>query len=215
MGNLRLRYQTLEFDLIDLHICSLRDSNQYSDPDRKAEAVGISSAMWPLFGVLWPSGVVLAEYIFKSNFKDKQILEVGCGLGVSSLLLNKLNANITASDYHPEAQTFIERNNGLNHHDPIKFERVDWEKDHTHLGQFDLIIGSDLLYEDHQVQALSQFLMKHSKPKSEIVLVDPGRGRKTRLRKQIEKAGFICDISKVSQSQLEDFNGHILHFRRN
>ncbi|RLV58652.1 methyltransferase domain-containing protein [Parashewanella curva] len=214
MGNVRLRYQTLEFAVTDLHICSLRDSNQYSDPDGIAEAAGISPALWPLFGVLWPSGIILAEYVQDFDFENKRILEVGCGIGVSSLLLNKLNANITASDYHPAAQTFIERNNKLNHHTPIKFERINWENDHEGLGQFDLIIGSDLLYEDHQVKTLSQFLLKHTKPQGEMILVDPGRGRKSRLCKQIEQAGFECAIEQPKQSQLSDFKGHIMYFNR-
>ena len=39
--------------------------------------------------------------------KIKRILEVGCGIGLSSLILNRLNADITATDYHPEAEKFL------------------------------------------------------------------------------------------------------------
>ena len=44
----------------DLIIRSLLDLQQFSDPDGDAERIGISSAMWPLFGMLWPSGAHLA-----------------------------------------------------------------------------------------------------------------------------------------------------------
>ena len=41
----------------DLHIQSLLDRQQYADPLGEAEALGISSAAWPLFGLLWPSSL--------------------------------------------------------------------------------------------------------------------------------------------------------------
>ena len=45
----------------DLLIRSLLDRQQFNDPGGEAEALGISSAAWPLFGLLWPSGLRLAE----------------------------------------------------------------------------------------------------------------------------------------------------------
>ena len=44
----------------DLLICSLLDRQQFSDPQGDAERLGISSSLWPLFGLLWPSGSHLA-----------------------------------------------------------------------------------------------------------------------------------------------------------
>ncbi|MCD8541365.1 MAG: hypothetical protein LRY22_01600 [Aliarcobacter cryaerophilus] len=49
--------------------------------------------------------------------KNKRILEVGCGIGLSSLILNRLNADITATDYHPEAEKFLDINTELNKDD--------------------------------------------------------------------------------------------------
>lgn len=45
----------------DLIIQSLLDKQQFADPLGAAEALGISSAAWPLFGLLWPSGAQLAQ----------------------------------------------------------------------------------------------------------------------------------------------------------
>ena len=44
----------------DLVIRSLLDRQQFADHDGAAERLGISSAAWPLFGLLWPSGALLA-----------------------------------------------------------------------------------------------------------------------------------------------------------
>ena len=57
---MRVRYQTLEFKNVDIHIKTLRDNQEFNDPLGEAEALGISSAQWSLFGVLWDSGKVLA-----------------------------------------------------------------------------------------------------------------------------------------------------------
>ena len=54
MTNLRLRYQTVEFGNLDIHLCTLRDKQEFHDPAGVAEGLGISSATWPIFGVLWP-----------------------------------------------------------------------------------------------------------------------------------------------------------------
>ena len=61
MATLRVRYQTIEFGTTDIHIRSLRDNQEFSDDKGEAEALGISSASWPLFGIVWPSGEVLAQ----------------------------------------------------------------------------------------------------------------------------------------------------------
>lgn len=61
MTTLRLRYQTMEFGGMDIHLRTLRDNQEFSDDDGIAEALGISSATWPLFGIVWPSGQILAH----------------------------------------------------------------------------------------------------------------------------------------------------------
>ncbi len=45
----RISYQTVEFGELDIHLCTLRDKQQFSDPDDTAKNLGISSALWPTF----------------------------------------------------------------------------------------------------------------------------------------------------------------------
>src|SRR5690554_3097364 len=145
---LRLRYQTIEFGNVDIHVCTLRDNQQYDDPNDVALKLGISSATWPLFGIIWPSSLVLAHQMAMQSTAGKRILEIGCGMALSSLLLNQRNEDITATDYHPEVGFFLERNTQLNQGKAIGYQRLDWADEASSLGQFDMIIGSDVLYED-------------------------------------------------------------------
>ena len=216
MTNLRLCYQTIEFGKIDIHLCTLRNKQEFHDPDGIASELGISSAAWPIFGVVWPSSMVLAHHICDYNFGIKRVLEIGCGTALSSLLLNKRHVDITATDHHPAVEAFLTRNSELNGDTRIPFERTGWGDNNDSLGRFDLIIGSDLLYEDEHVGLVSNFIKDHSNPECEVIIVDPGRGRKNKLAKQLLKLGYTSTFSKPENTDYldSDFKGYILKFVR-
>ncbi|RKF19902.1 methyltransferase domain-containing protein [Alginatibacterium sediminis] len=216
MTDLRLRYQTIEFGNVDIHLCSLRNKNEFSDPDGIAEKLGICDAAWPIFGVVWPSSMVLAHYIVDYATDSKRILEIGCGMALSSLVLNKQDADITATDYHPEVQKFLQRNTLLNGDANITFERVDWNNSADTLGKFDLIIGSDLLYEDEHIDLLANFIESHANPECEVIIVDPGRGRKNKLSNKMAAFGFSFTQKKPIHTKYleQEFKGFILKYQR-
>ncbi len=216
MTNLRLSYQTVEFGDIDIHLCTLRNKQEFHDPAGIAEKLGICSASWPIFGVIWPSSLVLAHFISDYNTQSKRILEVGCGMALSSLLLNKQHADITATDYHPEANKFLKRNALLNQDSAIAFEQVNWADTADKLGLFDLIIGSDLLYEDNHIELLANFIEAHANPTCEVIIVDPGRGRKNKLSSRMKAFGFSSSQQIPAHTKYLDheFKGYILKFER-
>lgn len=216
MSDLRLSYQTIEFGKTDIHLCTLRNKQEFYDPYGEAEKLGICSASWSLFGVVWPSSMVLAHFINGYDTKSKRVLEVGCGIGLSSLLLNKQKVDITATDYHPEVHNFLNRNTLLNGDKEIEFVRTGWADKKNSLGTFDLIIGSDLLYEDAHIEQLSGFIQAHSEMACEVIIVDPGRGRKNKLIKQMIAFGFSCQSIKPEHTEFlaREFKGLILKFTR-
>ena len=212
----RLSYQTVEFGKIDIHLCTLRNRQEFHDPVGVAGSLGISSAQWPIFGVVWPSSKVLAHYISDYNTGSKRILEIGCGMALSSLLLNKQHADITATDYHPEAGIFLARNALLNEDEPISYKQVAWGDTEDDLGLFDLIIGSDLLYEEQHIALLANFIEDHSNQACEVVIVDPGRGRKNKLSARMIEFGYSSTEEKPSHTDYlsEEFKGRILKYFR-
>ena len=216
MSSLRIRYQTLEFDDVDIHVRTLRDKQQYDDVDGVAEELGISSASWPLFGVVWASSEVLAHLMFEHNIADKRILEVGCGIGLSSLVLNHRRADITATDHHPEVEQFLLQNTELNKGEAIPYVRTGWADEDSGLGEFDLVIGSDLLYEGDHVSLLSAFIDQHAKPSCEVILVDPGRGYHARFSKEMVGLGYTHSQSKPANADYleQPFRGQILRYCR-
>lgn len=94
-----------------LSIRSLLDHQQFHDPHGTAMRLGISDAIWPLFGMLWPSGLQLAEIMVQQpTLAGRRILELGCGLGLASMVCHRQGADITASDCHPLAGQFLAEN---------------------------------------------------------------------------------------------------------
>jgi predicted nicotinamide N-methyase len=207
MTKLRLSYQTVEFGKVDIHLCTLRNRQEFHDPEGVAENLGISSAQWPIFGVVWPSSKVLAHYISDYDTGSKRILEIGCGMALSSLLLNKRHADITATDYHPESRVFLARNAILNEDQPIPFKQVDWADTEDDLG---------LLYEEQHIALLANFIETHSNQTCEVVIVDPGRGRKNKLSARMIEFGYSSSEEKPIHTDYlnEEFKGHILKFCR-
>ena len=216
MSSFRVRYQTLEFDQVDIHLRTLRDRQQFSDETGEAEDLGISSATWPLFGVVWDSGEVLAHCMFEHDIDGLRILEVGCGIGLTSLVLSHRLADITATDQHPESERFLQKNVTLNGLAPIPFVRTGWEDDDCGLGEFDLIIGSDLLYERPNVELLAAFIDRHAKPQCQVIIVDPGRGQQARFSRTMKDLGYAHTRNKPSTTDYlsKPFRGEILAYAR-
>lgn len=215
MTLIRTRYQTIEFGDVDIHVRTLRDNQQFSDADGAAEKLGISSASWPIFGIVWPSGVVLANHMLTYDIAGKRVLEVGCGIGLASLVLNRRLADITATDYHPEVEGFLLINAQLNGGAAIAFVRTGWGDPDSGMGLFDVIIGSDLLYEAEHVELLAAFIHRHAKADCDVLLVDPGRGNHARFSKRMVAAGFSHSQHKpVAEFLDQPFGGQILNYRR-
>ena len=117
----------------NMFIRSLLDKQQFYDPENAALELGISSAFWSLFGLLWPSGARLAERVAHRPVNaDERILEIGCGLALSSLVGHRRGANITASDCHPLAGEFLRENLRLNNLSSMNYLHGHWG---THTAQ--------------------------------------------------------------------------------
>lgn len=216
MSLVRYRYQTLEFRDRDIHVRTLRDLQQYHDEGGEAEKLGISSALWPMFGVVWVSSEVLATLMQDEPIEGRRILEVGCGIGLASLMLKCRGADVTATDYHPAAGYFLKENERLNGLDSIPFVRASWYEEETGLGTFGLIVGSDLLYERQHVDALARFIDRHAEPHCEVVIVDPARGNASRFTRVMASLGYGHLPSPPLDMDCPSgpFRGYVLRYTR-
>ncbi|NMG75866.1 methyltransferase domain-containing protein [Aromatoleum diolicum] len=199
-----------------LEIRSLLDLLQYADPLGEAEAAGISPACWPLFGQVWPSAQKLADLMQVWELGSRRVLEIGCGLGLASIVIHRRCGDVTASDCHPLAEAFLKANFRLNQLSDLKYLTGNWERENPALGEFDLIIGSDVLYERAHPDQLSAFLHLHATPVAEVLIVDPNRGNRSAFSRCMADLGFAL-TETVIDTPLQDgspYRGRLLHYQR-
>jgi predicted nicotinamide N-methyase len=137
----------------------------------------------PYWAELWPSGLALARALRDGMYMGRHVhahahrcvglegasvVELGCGLGVPSLVAASCRADVTALDWAPEAINLLQRNavhNGLE----LTALCADWR---TFDGAFDLVLGADLLYEQRNADALLELLPRLG---PDVLLAEPGR----------------------------------------
>lgn len=211
----------------DLNIRSLLDRQQFADPTGEAAALGISSAMWPLFGLLWPSGRQLAAQMAQREVvAGERILEIGCGLALASLVSHRRGADVTASDCHPLTEAFLGENLRLNDLPPMAYRHGPWDGAATPsghvvrsgvLGRFDLIIGSDVLYERDDIGLLPSFIARHAHDTACVIIIDPDRGNRSAFNRRMDSMGFELHESRLDQGAAAAggrYKGRLLRYNR-
>lgn len=201
----------------DLEIRSLLDRQQYDDPLGEAAAAGISPASWPLFGMLWPSARALADLMQGYPIEHRRILEVGCGLALASMVVQRRLGDITASDCHPLTETFLKANLLLNHLPHLNYRTGNWQNKAADLGRFDLIIGSDVLYERDQPEQLACFIQNHAAPHAEVLIIDPNRSNRQAFHRDMARSGFMLNESRIDTEKTllrDGYRGRLLHYLR-
>jgi predicted nicotinamide N-methyase len=127
----------------------------------------------PYWSELWPSSLALARWVGSRALRGARVLELGCGLGLPSVAAALAGGRVTATDWSPDAIDFTQRNavaNGAR----LRATVADWaDAEHfVRLGPWDLVIGSDLLYEPRNV---AQLLVILESVADRAVIADPGR----------------------------------------
>jgi predicted nicotinamide N-methyase len=101
-------------------------------------------------------------------------VELGAGLGVPSLVAAARGAEVTALDWAAPAVELLRENarrNGIE----LEARHGDWR---AFSGRFDLVLGSDLLYEERNAGALLTLLPSLA---PEVLLAEPGRPHAARF----------------------------------
>ncbi len=194
----------------------LSDKQQFSDPDGHGARLGISSAQWSLFGQLWPAARLLAQAMQRFDVAGKRVLELGCGIGLASLVLQQRGADVVASDMHPLAEPFLAYNAALNALPALHYRQLRWDVPLPTLGRFDLIIASDVLYETNHAALLAGVIDRHAQPDAEVLVTDPGRGNSARFSKLLEARGFslVEERCPMDDRDHPPYRGRLLHYTR-
>lgn len=161
---------------------------------------------WPVYGQVWPAALLLCETLAKQwplwPTPPGRVLEIGCGLGLPSLLAAKLGAKVLASDRHSDVEEFMKaqrRSNSLSQSE-LAYERFDFHKadeipESIQNWDPDLILASDILYEPAHYPAIIQTLISLMKPGRRLILADPGRVGLAEFHALMAVSGLYLDRS--------------------
>jgi ETFB lysine methyltransferase len=147
----------------------------------------------PYWAELWPSALALTEYILQSaqKFRNKEILELGCGMGLTTMALSLIKPkSLLATDYEEAALQNTEKNFALNNilrHPDLQL--LDWRKpqlDKT----YEVIVASDVAYEQRFFQPLIDLFKKYLAEDGRVILAEPNRTIARTFFGKLALAGF-------------------------
>ena len=75
-------------------------------------------------------------------------------------------------------------------------------------GRFDLIMGSDILYERDEAGTLPAFIEEHAAHACEVWVVDPNRGNRAHFHRNMTGLGFSLSEEKIDRPSDGDGNAY-------
>ena len=127
----------------------------------------------PYWAELWPSAIALAREIARLDVEGLRLLELGCGLGLPSIVAALGGAHVLATDWSPDALEVAVRNAERNGAE-LETTLAAWggASALVRAAPWDLVLGADLLYERRNVDQLLALLPRLG---DDMLLSEPGR----------------------------------------
>ena len=144
-----LREETLRVGGIELRL--LRPAAPEELLDEQAFA---DDEFLPYWAELWPAALAVADAL-PERLAGLRVVELGCGLGVPSLVAAARGAAVVATDWAADAVALLAENaerNGLRLRVEVRDWREPWDE------RFDLAVAADVLYEHRNVEPLARLL---------------------------------------------------------
>ena len=209
-----LELRTVQIASESLKIISMIDATQLLDQADCAKRF-LDADVAPYGVELWPAAIMLAEHIAgiapllaKEGLGGgpTRALEIGCGLGLVSIVAARLGWSITAGDHEPFALVFARHNAQINDNPDISFIEFDWKHPPADI-RFDCILGADILYQLNNHGPILNCLEQLLEPEGIALISDPNRGVADHFPAAALAAGFTLEI--IPAAALSPFNGTV------
>jgi predicted nicotinamide N-methyase len=132
----------------------------------------------PYWATPWPSGAVLAGALAEDPPPPgARVLELGCGLGLPSIVAARAGADVLATDGSSDAVTFAAHSLALNDL-AGEVAQVDWAEQGDALaarGPWDVVLAADVLYLKGNVELALELIPRLVAPGGEVRIADPRR----------------------------------------
>ena len=144
----------------------------------------------PYWAELWPAGRMLAKAVLREPWADgRHALEIGCGLGLAGIAALSRGLRVTFSDVDALAVRFAAANARLNGFAAFDTAAIDLRSPPAGL-TVDVLLGSDLMYEQRHVDPLVAFIAAVLAPGGVALIADPDREPARTFKWRCENAGL-------------------------
>lgn len=147
----------------------------------------------PYWVELWPASLVLAEWLTlnRERIAGRVCLDLGCGLGFTTLVAARLGARTMGMDYEREALAYAKKNAFLNGVGGPLWTVMDWRKPALKPGGCDRIWGGDIMYERRFVGPVLDFLEHALAPGGVMWVAEPEREVYGLFRQALMSRGWV------------------------
>jgi predicted nicotinamide N-methyase len=154
----------------------------------------------PYWAALWTSAVALAHDLSMRSLRGKRTLELGCGLGLPSIAAARAGGRVLATDWSEDAVQATADNaerNGVE----VETLKCSWAEPDAIVerGPWPLVLASDVLYEQRNVDELLGLLPRLVDETGLILLADPGRVPAERFLREAQEQAW--DIRSVASQR--------------
>lgn len=146
----------------------------------------------PYWADLWPSATALARRLDRKSLAGVRAIELGCGVGLPTVVALARGAEVLATDHYRAALDFARYNAGINLGKEPEARLLDWHalEEGGLPGGFDLVLAADVLYEKRSAAALAALIPALLAPGGEALVADPGRRWEPLFRELMREKGF-------------------------
>jgi predicted nicotinamide N-methyase len=223
LSRIHRRYPTITeqigFGEITIEFTRIADPDRVLDDvvaeeDRREKTTGVRLAdppHLPYWAELWDSAAVLARRFSREKIlPDAHVLDLGCGMGLAGAAAAAMGARVLLGDLET-TPLLLARLNTLPYADRADVRRLDWRVDRLDK-QFDIILGSDIVYEKSQWAFLEPFFQIHLAPGGKILLGEPHRQTGQLFIPWIEQRNW--QVTESNETALDAKRIRILELRR-
>lgn len=129
----------------------------------------------PYWADVWPSSIIMARHVAMLPARGRQLLELGSGAGLVATAAALAGFEVTVSDYYEDSLRFSRAN--VLHHTGVdpKAELLDWRALPARLPRYDVVVGSDVLYERQYGALVAETIARTLRGDGRAYVTDPGR----------------------------------------